>query len=81
MITERLYSNIFILYLEHAVETTMAWYGQKPGGYDSWGVCSEYVISFSGAAFQSYSTRMQAEKDYVAFLDHQDELLKSEQGA
>jgi hypothetical protein len=35
MITERLYSNIFILYLEHAVETTMAWYGQKPGGYDS----------------------------------------------
>jgi viroplasmin and RNaseH domain-containing protein len=52
---------------------------RKPGVYDSWRVCSEYVIDFSGAAFQSYSTRMQAEEAYVAFLDHQDELRKSEQ--
>jgi viroplasmin and RNaseH domain-containing protein len=62
MITRRLYSNIFILYLEHAVEITMAWYivfhGQKSGVYDSWGVCSEYVVCFSGATFQSYSIRM-----------------------
>jgi viroplasmin and RNaseH domain-containing protein len=25
-------------------------------------VCSEYVVGFSGATFQSYSTRMQAEE-------------------
>jgi viroplasmin and RNaseH domain-containing protein len=60
----------------------MTWYvvfcGQKPRVYDSWGVCSEYVVGFSGDAFQSYSTRMQAEEAYVAFLDHQDELQKSE---
>jgi viroplasmin and RNaseH domain-containing protein len=52
---------------------------RKPGVYDSWRICSEYVIDFSGATFQSYSTRMQAEEAYVAFLDHQDELRKSEQ--
>jgi viroplasmin and RNaseH domain-containing protein len=43
----------------------MVWYvvfrGRKPRVYDSCGVCSEYVIHFSGAAFQSYSTRMQTE--------------------
>jgi viroplasmin and RNaseH domain-containing protein len=63
----------------------MAWYvafrGRKPGVYDSWGVCSEYVVGFSSAAFQSYSARMKAEEAYVAFLDHQDELWKSEQVA
>jgi viroplasmin and RNaseH domain-containing protein len=72
-----------ILYLEHEVETTMAWYvvfhDRKPGVYDSWRVYSEYVVGFSGAAFQSYSTRMQAEEAYVAFLKHQNELWKSEQ--
>jgi viroplasmin and RNaseH domain-containing protein len=61
----------------------MAWYvvfcGRKLGVYDSWRVCSEYVVGFSGVVFQSYSTRMQAEEAYVAFLDHQDELWKSEQ--
>jgi viroplasmin and RNaseH domain-containing protein len=46
---------------------------QKTGVYDPWGVCSEYVVSFSGVAFQSYSTRMQAEEAYVAFL-HQNEV-------
>jgi viroplasmin and RNaseH domain-containing protein len=55
--------------------------GQKPGVYDSWGVCSEYVVGFSGATFQSYSTRIQAKKTYVNFLYHQDELRKSEQVA
>jgi ribonuclease HI len=49
----------------------MAWYvvfhGRKSGVYESWKVCSEYVIGFSGAAFQSYSTRMQADE---AFLEH-----------
>jgi viroplasmin and RNaseH domain-containing protein len=60
----------------------MVWYimfyGRKPGVYDSWGVYSEYVVDFSPAIFQSYSTRMHAEKAYVIFLDHQDELWKSE---
>jgi viroplasmin and RNaseH domain-containing protein len=28
--------------------------GQKAGVYDSWGVCSEYVLGLSGAAYQSY---------------------------
>jgi viroplasmin and RNaseH domain-containing protein len=61
----------------------MAWYvvfrGQKPEVYDSWGVYSEYVVDFSSATFQSYSTRMQAEEAYVSFLDHQNKLQKSEQ--
>jgi viroplasmin and RNaseH domain-containing protein len=61
----------------------MAWYtvfrDRKPRVYDSWGVCSEYIIGFSDAAFQSYSTRMQAEKAYVAFLEHQNEEWKIEQ--
>jgi viroplasmin and RNaseH domain-containing protein len=52
----------------------MAWYvvfrGRKPGVFKSWGVCHEYVIGFSGAAFQSYSTRMQTEEAYEAFLEH-----------
>jgi hypothetical protein len=38
-----------------AVETTMMWYvvfcGRKPGVYESWIVCSEYVVGFSGATF------------------------------
>jgi viroplasmin and RNaseH domain-containing protein len=58
----------------------MVWYvvfrGRKPEVYDS---CSEYIVGFSGAAFQSYSTRMQAEEAYVAFLDHPDKLQKSVQ--
>jgi ribonuclease HI len=61
------------------------WYvvfrGRKPEVYDSWRVCSEYVVGFSGAAFQSYSIRMQAEEAYVTFLDHQDKLQKSVQVA
>jgi viroplasmin and RNaseH domain-containing protein len=61
----------------------MTWYvvfhGRKPKVYDSWGVCSEYVVDFSGATFQSYSTSMQTDEAYVAFLDHQDELQKSKQ--
>jgi viroplasmin and RNaseH domain-containing protein len=52
----------------------MAWYdvfrGRKPTVYESWGVYSGYVVCFSGATFQSYSTRMQAEEAYQAFLKH-----------
>jgi viroplasmin and RNaseH domain-containing protein len=44
--------------------------GQKPRVYDSWGVWSEYVLGFNGAAYQSYSTRMQAEEAYTAFLEY-----------
>jgi viroplasmin and RNaseH domain-containing protein len=40
----------------------MVWYivfhSRKTVVYDSWGVCSEYVVDFSGAAFYSYLTRM-----------------------
>jgi viroplasmin and RNaseH domain-containing protein len=57
-----------------AVETTMTWYivfrGQKPGVYESWTFYSDYVIGFSGTAFQNYSTRMQAEEAYQAFLEY-----------
>jgi viroplasmin and RNaseH domain-containing protein len=71
MIIEHVYSNIFF-YLEHTVETTMVWYvvfhDRKPEVYESSGVCSEYVIGFSCAAFQSYSTRMQTEEAYQTFL-------------
>jgi viroplasmin and RNaseH domain-containing protein len=60
----------------------MVWYvvfrGRKPGVYEFRGVCSEYVLSFSGAAYQSYSTRMQAEEAYVAFLEHQNQDRKPE---
>jgi ribonuclease HI len=52
----------------------MVWYivfrGRKPGVYESWTVCSDYVVDFKDAAFQSYSTRMQVEESYQAFLDH-----------
>jgi hypothetical protein len=45
------YCSSYIL----TVETTMAWYvgfrGWKPRLYESWVVCSEYVVGFSGAAF------------------------------
>jgi viroplasmin and RNaseH domain-containing protein len=64
------YCSSYIL----AVETIMTWYivfrGRKPGVYESWAVCSEYVVGFSGATFQSYSTRMQVEKAYQAFLKY-----------
>jgi viroplasmin and RNaseH domain-containing protein len=52
----------------------MVWYtvfrSQKPGVYESWGVCSEYIVDFSGVAFQSYWTMMQIEEVYQAFLEH-----------
>jgi viroplasmin and RNaseH domain-containing protein len=53
----------------------MVWYvmfhGQRSGVYKLWGVCSEYILGFSGAVYQSYSARMQAEEAFVAFLEHQ----------
>jgi viroplasmin and RNaseH domain-containing protein len=56
----------------------MVWYvvfgSRKSVVYDLWGVCSEYVVDFSGAALQSYSIRMQAEKAYVTFVEHQNKL-------
>jgi viroplasmin and RNaseH domain-containing protein len=61
----------------------MVWYvvfhGRKPGVYDSWGVCSEYIVGFSGTAFQSYLTRMHAEEAYLAFLEHQNKVWNTEQ--
>jgi hypothetical protein len=50
----------------------MTWYvmfhSQNTGVYDSWRVYSEYAVGFNSATLQSYSTRIQAEKAYVAFL-------------
>jgi viroplasmin and RNaseH domain-containing protein len=44
----------------------MVWYvvfrGRNAGVYESWLVYSEYVIVFSGTAFQSYSTRCRLRK-------------------
>jgi viroplasmin and RNaseH domain-containing protein len=45
--------------------------GQKPGVYNSWGVCIEYILSFSGAVYRSYFTRLEAVKAYAAFLEQQ----------
>jgi viroplasmin and RNaseH domain-containing protein len=74
MMTGMSYSNYSLSYL-HEVETTIVWYvvfhGRKPGVHASWGVYSEYVVGFSSATYQSHSTRMQAEKAYVAFLEYQ----------
>jgi viroplasmin and RNaseH domain-containing protein len=51
----------------------MTWYvvfcGRKLRVYDSWGVYIEYVLSFSGTAYQSYFTRLEAEEVYAAFLE------------
>jgi hypothetical protein len=43
--------------------------GQKPGEYELCAVYSKYVVGFSGAAFQRYSTRTQGEEAYQAFLN------------
>jgi viroplasmin and RNaseH domain-containing protein len=45
-------------------------HSRKSGVYELWVVCSEYIIGFSGDAFQSYSTRMQVEEAYQAFLKY-----------
>jgi hypothetical protein len=72
----------YSLYYLHIVETTMPWYvvfhSRKPEVYASWRVCSEYVLGFSGPAYQSYSTRMQAEEAYVVFLEHENQDRKLE---
>jgi viroplasmin and RNaseH domain-containing protein len=60
----------------------MVWHavfcGQKPGVYESWGVCSEYVLGLSGATYQSYLTRRQAEEVYATFPEHQNKDRKLE---
>jgi hypothetical protein len=83
MITRRLYSNLtYYLFYCHVVETTRVWYvvfrGWKHRVYESRGVCNECVIGLRYAAYQTYSTRMQAEKTYVAFLEHQNQDQKAE---
>jgi viroplasmin and RNaseH domain-containing protein len=51
----------------------MTWYvvfrGRKPEVYDSWGVYSEYVLGFSGAAYRSYFTGLEAKAAYATFLE------------
>jgi hypothetical protein len=46
----------------------MVWYvvfhDRKPRVYESLGVCSEYVVGFSGAVLQSYSIRMQPDEAF-----------------
>jgi hypothetical protein len=62
----------YILYLEHAVEIIMAWYivfhSQKPRVYDSWGVCSEYIIGFSGAVSRATRQGYRLRKLMLLFL-------------
>jgi ribonuclease HI len=52
----------------------MPWYlvfrGRKPRVYESWALCSEYVVGFSGATFKSYSIMMHTEEAYQAFLEY-----------
>jgi hypothetical protein len=45
--------------------------------YDSWGVCSEYVLSFSDDAYQSHFTRFEAEAAYAIFLEQRNKDHKS----
>jgi hypothetical protein len=49
------YSNLTYSSYILAVETTMVWHivfrGWKSGVYESWVVCSEYVVGFSCVAF------------------------------
>jgi ribonuclease HI len=51
----------------------MAWYvvfrGRIPGVYDSWGLCSEQVLGYGGAACRSYVSRSEAEPTYTTFLE------------
>jgi hypothetical protein len=72
------YILIYSLSYFYAVETTMTWYvvfyGWKSEVYELLGVYSEYVLGFSGAAYQSYSTWMQAEEDYVTLLSSEQRL-------
>jgi hypothetical protein len=46
--------------------------------HDSWGVYSEYVLSFSGAAYQNYFTRLEDEEAYAAFFEQQNKDRKVE---
>jgi viroplasmin and RNaseH domain-containing protein len=51
MILGYLCGNLFlILFID--VGSTMTWYvvfcGWRPGVYESWGVCSDYILGFSG---------------------------------
>jgi viroplasmin and RNaseH domain-containing protein len=48
-------------------------HGRKPGVYASWGLYSEYVLGFSGAAYESNSTKMQDDEAYVIFLEHENQ--------
>jgi hypothetical protein len=52
--------------------------GQKAEVYELWGICSEYVVSFSRAVYQSYSISMQSEEPYIAFIEHQPKDRKPE---
>jgi ribonuclease HI len=62
--------------------TTVTWYvvfhGRKTRVYDTWRVCSEFVLGFSGAAYRSYFTRMEAEEAYATFLEQQNKDRKTE---
>jgi ribonuclease HI len=62
------------MYLMHChLFVGMAWYvvfrGRIPGVYDSWGLCSEQVLGYGGAACRSYVSRSEAEPTYTTFLE------------
>jgi hypothetical protein len=61
----------------------MAWYvvfcGRKPEVYDSWGVCSEYIVVSVVLLFRATRQGCRLRKIILFFLDHQDKLQKSKQ--
>jgi hypothetical protein len=52
------YCSSYILVVETIIMWYVVFHDRKPVVYESWAVCSEYVVGFSGAVFHSYSTWM-----------------------
>jgi viroplasmin and RNaseH domain-containing protein len=44
--------------------------------YGSWGFCSEYALGFSGAAYKSYFTRLEADAAYANFLNSRTKIVR-----
>jgi hypothetical protein len=69
----------------HIIGSRMTWYvvfrGQKSEVYVSWGVCSEYVLGYSGAVYRSYFKRLEVVTTYATFLEQQNKDRKPEQVA
>jgi hypothetical protein len=62
--------HLFLLFF---IGSRMTWYVvsrcQKPGVYDSWGVCSEYVLCYSRAAPEVISQGWMLRQLMLLFLN------------